>query len=98
MMGQSGRSPPRTAAGQVLERRFHGLQGIEFHIQFLNVGSDQRLYLSAPSRPVLPQTEQFLDLVDREAEFTRVADEPQHMYVRRGVFAVSRTSPRGGRK
>ena len=63
----------------MLQGRLHRAERGKLLVEFRDVRLGERLHLPARSTPVLPQTEQFADLLDREPQVAGVADEAQRV-------------------
>ena len=79
-----------TVVDQVRQRGLHGLELLKLGVEFLEVGLRQGLDLPAGTPLVLPQAQQLANLLDREPQITRLADEPQRADFLVGVLAVTR--------
>jgi hypothetical protein len=71
------------------QRVDHVLKTFDLAFQFLDMTFCQALDLGALSGFVAPQFEKFVDLVDREAEIARSADEAEHMHIGGGVITIT---------
>ena len=89
-IGQSGRSSPWQQCTRCSSVAFIACSSCSFCSSSCDVRLRQRLHLAARPAPVLPQPEQLADLLDREAEVARMADEAQRVDLRVGVLAIAR--------
>jgi hypothetical protein len=76
------------AVHKMLERCLHGQQLLGLLLQRLDVDFGQRLDEPARALAVVPQAQQLANLVDGEAQITRLADEAQRMDFAVVVLAV----------
>src|SRR5687767_1510945 len=77
------------AMHEMLERRLHGMQLGQLRVELVEVDLGQRLDLPARAAPVLPEAEELADLLDREAQVARLADEAQRADVLVAVLPVA---------
>ena len=81
--------------GKIRQRSPHPLQLRDLGVELLDVFERQPLHVHAGAPAVVPQPQQRLDLLHREAQIPGPANEAQDMHVRIVVHPVSGTGTTG---